>query len=193
MAKSPLSGDWYNPGNEAAIRYQCGYCDAIVGSRSAYWVQQHAGLYRIRICPNCNRPTFFEGNEQTPGVAFGESVGNLPEVIRALYDEARRCTSIAAYTSAVLASRKILMHVGVEKGAPENQNFIEYVNYLVGKGYVPPDGQGWVDHIRKKSNEANHEIKIMDSATAQELVVFVEMLLRFIYDLPARVPKPVAS
>jgi len=128
--------------------------------------------------------------EQSPGVPFGETVGNLPAGVKELYDEARACTGINAHTAAVLACRKILMHVAVEKKAKEGESFIEYVNYLVSKGYVPPDGQGWVDHIRKKSNEANHEIKIMESETAQELVVFVEMLLRFIYDLPARVPKP---
>jgi hypothetical protein len=55
-------------------------------------------------------------------------------------------------------------------------------------GYVPPDGKGWVDHIRKKGNEATHEIALMTAADAEELISFVEMLLKFVYEFPARVP-----
>ena len=67
---------------------------------------------------------------------------------------------------------------------------IEYVQYLSDKGYVPPDGKEWVDHIRKKGNEANHEISIMGESDAKDLLGFTEMLLRFIYEFPSRLPKP---
>jgi hypothetical protein len=43
--------------------------------------------------------------------------------------------------------------------------------------------------IRTKSNEANDEIVIMSEEDAKNLVTFTEMMLRFIYDLPTRVPK----
>jgi hypothetical protein len=55
--------------------------------------------------------------------------------------------------------------------------------------YVPPNGKQWVDHIRKKGNEATHEIALMSEADAKELLVFLEMLLRFIYELPNMIPK----
>jgi hypothetical protein len=45
-----------------------------------------------------------------------------------------------------------------------------------------------VDHIRKKGNEATHEIALMGQADAEELIGFTEMLLKFIYEFPARVP-----
>ncbi len=60
---------------------------------------------------------------------------------------------------------------------------------MAAKGYVPPNGRGWVDHIRKKGNEANHEIRLMTKIDAEELVSFAEMLLKFIYEFPERVPK----
>ena len=82
------------------------------------------------------------------------------------------------------------MHLAVEKGAPTGKSFLEYVEYLAQKGYVPPDGKGWVDHIRKKGNEANHEIKIMSEADAKDLIAFSEMLLKFVYEFPAKVPPP---
>jgi hypothetical protein len=99
--------------------------------------------------------------------------------------------TVNSFTSAVLTCRKLLMHIAVEKGAPTGQNFLEYVEYLSQKGYVPPDGKGWVDYIRKKGNEANHEIKIMSPTDAEDLITFSEMLLKFIYEFPAKVrPTP---
>jgi hypothetical protein len=47
--------------------------------------------------------------------------------------------------------------LGVAEGAKEGLSFQAYVDHLSAKGYVPPNGKGWVDHIRKKGNEANHE------------------------------------
>jgi hypothetical protein len=55
---------------------------------------------------------------------------------------------------------------------------------------VPPNGKGWVDHIRKKGNEATHEIVLMKKDDALELISFAEMLLKFIYEFPAQVPAP---
>jgi hypothetical protein len=82
------------------------------------------------------------------------------------------------------------MHIAVEKKAEPGKSFLEYVEYLADKGYVPPDGKGWVDHIRTKGNEANHEIKIMSEADARDLIAFSEMLLKFVYEFPAKVPSP---
>jgi len=80
------------------------------------------------------------------------------------------------------------MHLAVAKGAEAGKPFVYYVEFLGNKGYVPPDGKGWVDHIREKGNEANHEIKIMTAKDAESLIQFSEMLLKFIYEFPNRVP-----
>ena len=80
------------------------------------------------------------------------------------------------------------MHIAVEKKAKPGESFISYVEFLANAGYVPPDGKPWVDHIRKKSNEANHEILLMKSEDANELLIFAEMLLKFVYEFPSRVP-----
>ena len=82
------------------------------------------------------------------------------------------------------------MHIAVAQQAAAGKSFVEYVEYLADKGYVPPNGRGWVDHIRTKGNEANHEIRLMKKADAEELISFAEMLLKFIYEFPQRVPKP---
>jgi Domain of unknown function (DUF4145) len=138
--------------------------------------------------PNCNNPTFVDGLKQVPDVAPGVEVSNLPLEVDNLYREARNCVAASAYTASVLCCRKLLMHIAVAQGDQPGKTFFDYVDYLATKGFVPPNGRGWVDHIRRKGNEANHEIKTMTKAEAQELITFLEMLLKFIYEFPSRVP-----
>ena len=78
------------------------------------------------------------------------------------------------------------MHIAVEQGAQQNKSFVEYVDYLVQNHFAPPKSQPWVDRIRQKGNEANHEIRIMQKADAQEIMTFLEMLLKFIYEFPQK-------
>jgi hypothetical protein len=85
------------------------------------------------------------------------------------------------------------MHIAVDAGAPENQSFLDYVNALAAKGFIPPQGKDWVDYIRTRGNEANHEILLMGQDDSKALVSFVEMLLRFIYELPKLVPATPSS
>ncbi len=141
----------------------------------------------IYICSFCRRPTYFEAGQQTPGAPFGSDVASVPDDVQKLYEEARRCMTANAFTGAVLLCRKILMNVAVSKGAAEGEQFIKYVEHLDTKGYVPPDGKKWVDHLRQKGNEATHEIKQMWQHDADKLITFTEMLLRFVYEFPAKV------
>mgnify|MGYP001047225770 CR=1 FL=1 len=170
--------------------FNCGYCGDKVSSNKGYKIGQHndgsgrqvGGVY---ICPSCQGPTFFTlNNLQIPGGKVGSKVKYLPDNLSQLYEEARNCVVNDCNTAAVLLSRKMLMHIAVEVGAEEGLKFIEYVNYLSEKGYIPPNGRHWIDHIRKKGNEANHEIVLMSQQHASELLFFIEMLLRFIYEFP---------
>jgi hypothetical protein len=84
------------------------------------------------------------------------------------------------------------MHIAVAKGAKVGESFTGYVDFLATNNYVPPDAKDWVDHIRKKGNEANHEIVIVKREDAEELLEFVEMLLTVIYVFPAAVKRKYA-
>ena len=181
---------WSNVGTMQPRSYVCGYCNHRVGPTLG-WFTSQAPQDFLYVCSFCGKPTFFEADgKQFPGVAFGNTVESLPPDVASLYGEARSSVTVNAFTSAVLTCRKLLMHLAVEKGAPAGKSFLEYVEYLAQKGYVPPDGKGWVDHIRRKGNEANHEIKIMLEADAKDLIAFSEMLLKFMYEFPAKVPSP---
>jgi len=179
-------------------QYTCPYCGSLTASTQGYHFQQDGTgqlaipPFLIRICSYCKQPTYFRPDAQFPGPAFGEPVQTLPTDVAIMYEEARNCTSADAYTAAVLVCRKILMHVAVAEGAQPNKSFKEYVDYLADNNYVPPRGKGWVDHVRDKGNEANHEIVEMNKEDAELLITFIEMLLKFIYEFPAKVaPKPI--
>ena len=186
---------WQNQIQQQPRSYVCSYCDRHVGPALG-WTTNIPGnvpQHFIYLCSFCGKPTYFDPQgKQYPGAPFGSAVAAVPQVVGALYVEARQCMTVNSFTSAVLTCRKLLMHIAVEKGAPAGKSFLEYVEYLSQKGYIPPDGKGWVDYIRTKGNEANHEIKIMSSADAGDLITFSEMLLKFVYEFPGKMKPPPA-
>ena len=179
----PLSGDWKNLQGIPKKQFVCGHCGSLVGQQHGYGSGNAEA--QIYICTFCNRPTFFERGEATPGAPFGEAVRHVgDEGVLALYEEARRCTATNAHTAAVLACRKILMHVAVSKGADEHKTFKEYVEYLGENYHIPKGSEPWVAYIKDKANEANHEIAVSDEKTAQRLLKFTGMLLKLVYEFP---------
>ncbi|MBM4056483.1 MAG: DUF4145 domain-containing protein [Planctomycetes bacterium] len=185
---------WQNIGSLSSRSFICGYCGNPLASEKGWYatfVVDNKIHRLIYICHHCEKATFFdEKGIQTPGVTFGNTVSDIPEKdVELLYEEARKCTASGCFTAAVLCCRKLLMHIAVSKKAKTGASFVEYVEYLVSNHYVPPDSKDWVDHIRKKGNEANHEICIMSSDDAKELLSFMEMILKFLYEFPSRIRK----
>jgi len=178
---------WNSSKTITSKAYKCPYCDNKIASNVGF---EGGGANRIYLCPHCSKPTYYDGGKDkfTPGISFGEYVSDLPEDINSIYTEARSCMTVSAHTAAVMLCRKILMNISVQKGAEPNQSFVNYVNYLGEHGFVPPGGEGWIDHIRTKGNQANHEIEQMTRKDAEELIIFTGMLLKFIYELPAKMP-----
>ena len=189
--------NWANIITLPSKSYICGNCGNSLASAhgfSASSPREGVIVACIYICHFCFRPTYFdkEGN-QIPGSPYGNKVNNLPSEVETLYNEARNCTSCNAYTASVLCSRKLLMNIAVSKGAEEGLKFIEYVEYLSNKHFIPPDGKEWVDYIRTKGNEATHEISIMKKEDAEELITFIEMLLKFIYEFSATIKSKIPN
>lgn len=112
--------------------------------------------------------------------------GITDELVRQLYEEARKDSSSGCFTSAVMCCRKILMSVAVVKGATKNKQFEYYVDYLVEKNYIPADARQWVDAIRSLGNKATHEIKVSHQKDAEIAIIFTGMLLKQIFEFPKR-------
>jgi hypothetical protein len=183
--------EWINAGSLNSKSFLCGYCGESIASDKGFHGHSGRGVeYFIYICHSCKQPTYLDvpGKMQTPGAPFGNAVKHIPsEEIQSLYNEARNSVSVNAFTGSVLCCRKLLMNIAVSKGAREGMKFIEYVDYLADKNFIPPDGREWVDHVRQKGNEATHEIAIMKRDDAEDLITFVEALLKFIYEYPGMI------
>ena len=189
--------DWHQQQDLPSTGYTCGYCNRSLASAKGWsggWRDNGSIRGFVFICHHCTGPTFIDhGGHQWPGVVFGNVVNDIPEqTVADLYNEARRATGAGAYTAAVLCCRKLLMHIAVAKGAPVGKSFAAYVDYLSAQHYISPDAKDWVDHIRDKGNEANHEIVILKRDDAQELLSFCEMLLKTIFEFPAAIKKKLA-
>jgi hypothetical protein len=195
-----MSYFWSNTSILNSKSYTCGYCNNSLASNVGFFrggLEDGRGDTKgeIYICHHCYRPTFFDAaRKQTPGIRPGGDVNGITDNgVKNLYTEARDAYSKNAFTATVLSCRKLLMHVAVDKGAAQNLNFLQYVEYLSDENYIPPASKGWVDHIRQKGNEANHEITIMTEEEAKNLLSFVEMLLKIIYEFPNKIPTTTPS
>ena len=172
--------------------YKCAYCGKVVGSEKGYVFglgsgcsvrEANGGIY---ICPSCNHPTIISNSAyvQIPGVSPVPPLFHLPEQIKEIYNEARMCIGQECYTSTAMVCRKIIMHVAVDKGAPPNKSFVYYVDYIKSNHFVPPNSDSWIDPIREKGNEANHEIEPISASEAKDILKFTYYMLLFIYEMP---------
>lgn len=172
--------------------WTCAYCDRDVASNRGWrGVAGNSPMF-VRICHLCSKPTFFPVSGQpVPQALPGSKVDSLPKDIETLYGEVRQAMSAGANTAAVLTCRKILMHVAAQNngGAPPGNTFQQCVDWLDTQGYIPRGAKSWVDHIRKKGNEATHDIVVMAPAEANLILKLVEQLLRNVYELP-KLPQP---
>jgi len=178
---------WNSLQKVAPESYRCGYCGNDVASETGLVAAASAAF--IRICPQCNVPTFFSYmGLQIPGPKPAGTLSKLPELIDALYEEARSSRSANAFTGTVMLCRKLLMHIATEKGAEKNKGFAFYVDWLIAERYAPRGAEEWVTYIKDRSNEANHEIVLMSKDDADGLLSLTEQLLRNVYELPGLVP-----
>jgi hypothetical protein len=184
--------DWENIYDVDDHTYHCGACGERTTGRFGIrqLSREHNRFARARatvvICSHCGSPTYFERFKQVyPKPRYRQNVEGITDSgVLDLYREARYCTSYEAFTSAAMLCRKILMHVAVSLGAKPNQNFKEYVDYLDREGYTPAKGKGWVDDIRDKGNEANHEIRIVSEEEAKKTLYFTGLILQLVYSAP---------
>jgi hypothetical protein len=174
--------------------WTCGFCGREVASDKGWvtiGVDRSTGLrlakVYLAICPRCDLPSLIGANgDAVPPAKPGEDVDHLVDPIATLYEEARRALQQSAPTAAVMAGRKVLMNVAVANGAPGGGSFAAYVDWLLANGLVTPAMRDWVDEIRELGNDANHEIDLMSRESAEELLTFVAMLLRVVYEYPEK-------
>jgi len=176
---------WESPRNLSSKSFICGHCGADVSSEKGYYATENRNSLeeaRIMICHKCGKPTYIHNDgEQVPGPMIGEEVSNLPADVSNLYNEVRRSYSVNAFTCAVLCARKILMHIAISKGAEEKKKFEYYVDFVTDGDIVPKNMKAWIDRIRDAGNESNHELKSNTEEEASQIIEFLGMLLKLVY------------
>lgn len=183
---------WSKSQNRESHSFICWNCNKNVASEKWYiindnsWYNTSAWIY---ICPFCEYPIFIDMNWSChPWIKYWEEIPNVPIEMYKLYDEARRCIKENCYNWAVMLCRKILMNFAVTEGAKVWLNFRAYVDYLDEEWFIPKKWKKRVDHIRKKWNEANHDIINMEENDAKDLIDFIWMLFRTNYEFPSKIP-----
>lgn len=171
-----------------STNYKCGYCGKDISSNHGYNIFRNSSdsslIGVIAICHNCEKPTYFQyyPNLQIPSPEEGRNIQKLPENIEQIYKEIKNCYSVQAWTSVVLLSRKLLMHIAVEHGALEDKKFIEYVDFIKKEHLVPKGCAEWLEKIRGRGNSVNHTITLSDIDEAKEIFEFIQIFLQVNYE-----------
>lgn len=180
---------WYGKESLRPKSYKCGYCGEGVAGHLGYFYDDKtpdSPTGCIFLCPNCGQPTY--ENPQgvlSPGPLEGYEVLHVSDPnVKNLYEEARKCFSTNSYTAVVLCCRKLLMHIAVDNNAEEDKGFTFYAQFLLDSHFVPPKAESWVNFIKEKGNQANHEIKTVEKKEAETILLFSGMLLKNIYEFP---------
>ena len=188
-----MNEEWLNTSKVDSKKFICGYCGNSISSNIGYYMSNSCHNYStpsgagyIYICHHCNKPTYFDFHSQTPSPIYGKNFNEKifdDQKTWLLYQEIRKCIEASAYTSAIMASRKLLMHIAVDCGAEKNKSFQFYVDFLNNQNYIPKNSKEWVDIIRTKGNDANHDIIIYEETDAKQMLQFVEMIITIIYEM----------
>jgi uncharacterized protein DUF4145 len=170
------------------LTYTCPWCSKVVSGAIVASAPSTDGSTLWMRCSSCLEGALIKevgpfGHDVYPPMPFGPDVIGLPQDVKRAYYEARRCIGVGAYTAAELMCRKILMHVGVDKGAKEGQKFAAYLTYLESHGYVTPPMKGWVELIKDHGNAATHELPSTTRQRAESTLMFTAELLRLVYEM----------
>jgi hypothetical protein len=167
--------------------FVCGHCGTkVAGAVAAIYSYKLENIQRrIKwlLCTNCGEGSSMTDDKLYPGAVFGPAIEGLPDDVKDAYQEARNCLSVNAFTACDLICRKILMHVGVEKGAEEGKTFAFYIDHLESQGYITPPMKRWVDIIRQHGNKATHKLEPSDRTRAEGTLMFTAEMLRLIYEM----------
>ena len=169
---------WKNTESENSFSFICWNCNNKVASDDGYKTYNENSRKRIYLCPHCNAPNIFDVAGKTPLSPLpGKEIKKLPENIKNVYDEVRKCMQSNSFTGAVMLMRKIIMNIAVHEGAEENLKFAQYVEFLCENGVVHKKSKNKAGSVKNLGNDANHKIENRTQEEAQNCFEFIELLL----------------
>jgi hypothetical protein len=141
-------------------------------------------------CPKCKEGSVkLKDGSVFPTASAGNVVANVPDDVAAAWREARTTHAVAAYTACEMMSRKILMHIAVDRAnAQPGDTFVSYIDQLESAGHIPTDLKPVVDLIRVRGKVANHALPASSEQDSKTTLAITEYLLKGMYELPGLVP-----
>jgi hypothetical protein len=97
------------------------------------------------LCTNCRRPSALDEGVVQPGSRPLRTPRGLPSIDASIWEEARSCLGVYAYSATVMLCRKLLLHVAVEKGLPakdkrnRSPSYMDAVKHLESAGVITTD------------------------------------------------------
>jgi len=197
MKGAKITNDWRGLLTLEKDSFSCGYCGAHSSSASGFIVDgmNPSTAPKIRVCANCNQPTFIRYavkkgaivvEEQIPHPQCSYQIEFGEELLDSLFGEARRSFEDGSYTSCVMMCRKLLMHIAHDCGSDQKhgKNFADYCDYLKSSHNVHENFFPALDSIRRSGNKANHEIERITEYEASYTMQLMVHLVSNIYHAP---------
>src|SRR3989338_2134271 len=176
-------GSWKNVEALISSSFICWNCNNQVASDRGYKTHDDNLKKKIYLCPHCHAPNVFDvAGKSILSPLPGKEIKKLPENIKNVYDEVRKCMQSNSFTGAVMLMRKIIMNIAVHEGAEENLKFTQYVDFLCENGIVHKKSKNKADSVKNLGNDANHKIENRTQEEAQKCFEFIELLLMANYE-----------
>ena len=174
---------WRNEEILISKSFICWNCNHNVASDRGYRTGNNNAFKNIFLCPHCHAPNIYDVENKFPLSSLpGKEIRKLPENIKNVYDEVRKCMQSNSFTGAVMLMRKIIMNIAVHEGAEENLKFAQYVDYLCNNGIVHKKSKNKAESVKNLGNDANHKIENRTQEEAQNCFEFIELLLMANYE-----------
>ncbi|MEU0545673.1 DUF4145 domain-containing protein [Nocardia sp. NPDC005978] len=172
---------------------ECSYCGGTQALVVGYVMDSLMPMTTWYRCVNCLRGSVVNDGTQSPGIKPLSTPARMPETDTAVWEEARACLAVGAYTAAVMICRKLLMHVAVAHDLPAKNEkgraptFVAALDHLQEEGIVTRPMRKWIDRVKEVGNEANHELTPTTKEQAMDIASFTHQLLRLAYEIPAMI------
>lgn len=182
---------WCKTEELSSKSFRCWNCGKEISANRGYYSLFENSNYlsngKIYICHLCSAPNIFDYYDNPViGAPIGDSVKYLPQDVECIYEEARNCMGIGAYTATIMLLRKILMAVAVDDGADKGATFKEYLEYLCKEKLIHKKQTKQAEKVKDLGNDANHKIECRTKEEAEMLLNFVQQFLITNYEFADR-------
>ncbi|MFY0608595.1 MAG: DUF4145 domain-containing protein [Cyclobacteriaceae bacterium] len=163
------------------------------------------------VCRNCNQPTIvieerLMGDSNDPSEFTGgaitwnglfwwpfhnlEKTESIPSHIQSTLNESRTTHAVKCYRSAAVMARRTLEAIAHDKGE-SNGTLATKLNSLTERKILDSTLSEWAKEVRLIGNSGAHfdSIDEVSEDDSNQIIVFIEELIKYIYIMPAELEK----